>query len=79
MGVPLKEIEAGFSEIEKRMRTLLADNAGLRKRVAELERELAQARAESGEFQNFHGKRLHIREKIENVLKSLESMGEKGT
>ncbi len=75
----MKELEAGFCEIEKRMRALVADNEGLRKRIAELERELARARAESGELQNFHGKRLHIREKIEKVLQSLESMGEKGT
>ncbi len=70
----MKNIEAGFSEIERRIKALNADNASLRKRVADLERELAQVRAVSGELQNFHGKRLHIREKIEKVLRSLESM-----
>jgi uncharacterized protein (DUF3084 family) len=75
----LKDLETGFAEIEKRLRTLMTANAGLRKRVAELEQELVQAREESGELQHFHGKRMHIREKIEKVLQSLESIGEKGS
>lgn len=75
----MKDLTERFSEIEKRVRALASDNAGLRKRVAELERDLEQARAEASEFQNLQGKRLHIREKIEKVLRSLEAIGEKGS
>ena len=74
----MKDLEAGFAKVEKRVKTLIADNAVLRKRLAELEQELAQARQESEELENFHGKRLHIREKIERILHSLEAAGEKG-
>lgn len=75
----MKDLETKFVEVEKRVKTLVADNAGLRKRIAVLEQELAQARHESREMQNFHGKRIHIREKIERILHSLEAMGDKGT
>jgi hypothetical protein len=73
----LKELEARFAEVEKRLRILIGDNGRLKKRVAELEKELAQARVTSEEFQNFQGKRLHVREKIEKVLRSLEAIKEK--
>lgn len=72
----MKDVEAGFAEVEKRVKKLHADNAALRKRVAELEDELAQARLESDEIENYRGKRLHVREKIEKVLRSLEALGE---
>lgn len=74
----MKELEAGFAEIEKRLTNLVADNAVLKKRVAELERELARARAESGELRKFQEKRQQIRGKIEKVLRSLESIDETG-
>lgn len=73
----MKDLETRFAEVERRVKTLIADNAGLKKRVSELEQELEQARSESHELQNFHGKRLHIREKIERVLQSLEGIGER--
>lgn len=75
----MKDLEARFAEVEKRVKTLVADNTRLRKRVSELERELKEARLQSEELRHFHGKKLHIREKIEKVLQSLETMGEKGT
>ena len=75
----MKDLTERFAEVEKRVTALVSENAGLRKRVAELERELEQARAEASEFQNLQGKRLHIREKLEKVLQSLEAIGEKGS
>ncbi len=73
----MKDLEARFTEVEKRVRTLVSDNAALRKRIAGLEAELAEARKGSGELENFHGKKMHIREKIENILRTLEAIGEK--
>lgn len=74
----MKDLEAGFNELEKRVSALLKDNAGLRKRIAELEQELSLARSEAGEVRNFRGKQLHIKEKIEKVLRQLEALGEPG-
>ncbi len=75
----MKDLEARFAEVEKRVKTLISDNSRLKKQVSELERELAQARLQSGELQNYHGKRLHIKEKIEAILQSLEAAGKKST
>jgi hypothetical protein len=72
----VNELESRFAEIEKRVRSLVADNGSLRKRVAELERELAHVRAEAGESRDFQTKQTRIREKVEQVLRSLESLHE---
>jgi chromosome segregation ATPase len=73
----VKELETQFAEVEKRVRSLVADNGSLRKRVAELERELARARAEAGDARDVQGKQARIREKVEHVLRSLQSLGER--
>ncbi len=70
-------IDAAFAEVEQRVASIVSRNAELRQRVEELERELAKARQESRELENFHGKRLHIREKIERILHALEAVEEK--
>ena len=71
----MKDLEARFEELEKRVKRLIAENGVLGKRVRELEGELAKARLESEELHNFHGKRLHIKEKIEKILHSLDAIG----
>jgi predicted nucleic acid-binding Zn-ribbon protein len=73
----VKDLEDKFVEVEKRVKALVSENADLKKRVSGLERELTAARRESRELENFHGKRLHIREKIERILHALEAAGEK--
>jgi predicted nucleic acid-binding Zn-ribbon protein len=72
-----KDIETKFAHVEKRVQTLVSENKGLTGRVRELEQELAQARREAQELQNFHGKRMHIKEKIERILQSMEAVKEK--
>ncbi len=72
-----KDIEAKFAHVEKRVQALVSENKGLTGRVRELEHELAQARREAQELQNFHGKRMHIKEKIERILQSMEAVKEK--
>lgn len=71
--MPRKNLEEQFAEVERRVRALLAENARLADRARELERELAQLRHETRDLQNFHGKRMHVREKIERVLNALEA------
>jgi multidrug resistance efflux pump len=66
-------IESRFSEIEKRVRLLVNENKGLKVRVSELEQQLAQARREAQQVEHLHGKKLHIEEKIERILRSLET------
>ncbi len=73
----MKDLEAKFAEVEKRIQALVAENKGLTGRIRELEHELALARREAQELQNFHGKRMHIKEKIERVLQSMEAVKEK--
>ena len=73
----MKDLENKFEEVEKRVMVLISENRDLTKRVSELTQELSRARRESQELENFHGKKLHIREKIERVLQALEAAGEK--
>lgn len=70
----MKDLEAGFAEVEKRVKALNAENSALRGRVRELEQELAQARRESRDLEHFHGKRMHIKEKVERILNTLEAI-----
>lgn len=71
----MKQIEDKFAEIERRVKSLVSENKGLRGKVRDLERDLAQARREALELQNFHGKRMHIREKVEKILNAIENIG----
>ncbi len=71
----MKSIEERFAEVEKRVRALVSGNAALKRQVRELERELAEARREARDLQHFHGKRMHVREKIERILSALEAAG----
>lgn len=73
----LKDFEEKFAEIEKRVQALVARNRGLAGRIKELEHELAQARREARGMEHFHGEKLHIREKIERILQSLETVNNK--
>lgn len=69
----MKDLETKFAEVEKRIQALVAENKGLTERVRELEHELTHARREAQELQNLHGKKMHIREKVERILHSLEA------
>ncbi|MGE5174720.1 MAG: hypothetical protein ACM3MD_12920 [Betaproteobacteria bacterium] len=71
----MKDLDDRFALIEDRVRALLAKNKNLSVRINELEQELAQAQRESRELERLHGKKLHIRQRIENILHALESIG----
>jgi len=74
----LKDLEARFAEVENRVRSLMQENHDLTRRVSELERELARARREAQEMEHYHGKRMHIRDKVERILSSLEGIRHEG-
>jgi chromosome segregation ATPase len=73
----LKDLEERFAEIEKRVQALVSRNKGLTGRISELEQELVQARRAAQGMEHFHGKQLHIKEKIERILQSLETVHNK--
>ncbi len=73
----MKELEDKFALVEKRVQVLAENNKALAARVRELEQELAQARKEAQGLAHVHGTKLRIREKIENILHTLESVGVK--
>lgn len=70
----MKNLEARFAEVERRVKALVAENRALHGRIRELEGELAQAQRAVREQENEHGKKLRIREKVEGMLKELEFM-----
>lgn len=72
----VKRIEAAFAIVEQRVQALATENRGLTERVRELEGELAEARRSSQDLEHLHGRRMHIREKVERVLQSLEALKE---
>ncbi len=71
----VKDFHERFLVIEKRVRALLELNNHLAARVKDLEQELADARREARELEHYRGAKLHVREKIENVLRILDSIG----
>ena len=73
--VAVKDIETQFAEVVKRVSNLTAENRGLKRLVRKLEQELEAARREAKGMQLFHGKRMHIKEKIEKILSALDTVG----
>ncbi len=76
-GLTMKDLENRFAEIERRIKGVLNENRSLKDRIGELEQELERVRSKAQELEHFHGKRLHIKEKIERVLSVLETAGGK--
>ena len=70
----VKRLEADFAIVERRVQALVAENRGLKKRVRELETEIAEARRSSQDLEHLQSRRMHIREKVERVLLSLEAL-----
>jgi|GEM_PF-6920197 len=73
--VVLKELDEKFRVIEKRVRALIAENKNLTDRIGNMEQELLAARREAQESEHHHDRNLRIRQKIENILHALESIG----
>ncbi len=72
----VQRIEADFAIVEQRVQALVIENRRLKERVRELEGELAQARRSSQDLEHLNSRRMHIREKVERVLQSLEALKE---
>jgi predicted RNase H-like nuclease (RuvC/YqgF family) len=70
----MNDLEERFAEIERRVRPLVAENRSHKKRIRELEKELDQARCDVQKSSQFNDKQLHLRERIEKVLRALEAV-----
>lgn len=69
----MNDLDDRFAEIEKRVKMLVTQNKDLKSRIKELDLELIQVRREAQQVEHFHGKKLHIKEKIERILHTLET------
>jgi hypothetical protein len=70
----VKSLEDKFAEIERRVKTLVAENRSHKKRVKELEKELNMTRHDAKKSAQFHDQQLQLRERIEKILKDLEGV-----
>lgn len=70
----MKSIEERFAEVERRVRALVAENADLKRRVQALSAEVGNAQRESQGLQHLHGKKMHVQEKIERILRALDEL-----
>ncbi len=68
------DISTRFLEVEQRVRDLVTDNQRLRARIEELERELAGVQGDLQAFRTYQGRREQIRERLERILKELETL-----
>ena len=72
----VKDIEAAFATVESRVQAMATENRELKERLRVLEEELARARHSARDLEHLHSRRLHIREKVERVLQSLDALKE---
>jgi len=73
--VNAKDLEEQFGVIERRIKAITSENRALTERIAELEREIAEARKDARTREHVSGITGQVRERIEKVLLSLETIG----
>jgi chromosome segregation ATPase len=72
------DLEGRFAEVERRVRAIARENAGLRRKISELEGELDRSRREATELGVLKEERGLLREKIERILRAFEPTGKEG-
>lgn len=70
-----KDLDEQFCIIERRVKALAAENRELKARCADLEREIAEARGSVLLHKHRDEVAGQLRERIEKVLQSLETIG----
>jgi DNA anti-recombination protein RmuC len=70
----MTDLAERFAEIERRVRPLVDENHSLKKRVRELEKELNQTRCDIQKSAQISNKQAHLRERIEAILRALETV-----
>lgn len=75
----MSDLADKFAEIERRIKKLVDENRAHKKRVRELEKELGQTRHVAQTSVKFHDRQLHLRERVEKILRNLEAVEVKKT
>ncbi len=70
----LQSLDQRFGTIVDRVRAMSKENSTLKARIRELEQELREVRSAEMDSEEVRGKHEHLREKIEHVLQSLETL-----
>jgi chromosome segregation ATPase len=70
----MKNLEDRFAEIERRVKALVAENRSSKKRIRELEKELSLKRHEAQKSVQFHDQQIHLKSRVEKILKDLEAV-----
>ncbi|HAS54919.1 MAG: hypothetical protein A2X56_06420 [Nitrospirae bacterium GWC2_57_13] len=70
---PEKDLAASLGELEERVAKIVAENRRQKKRIRELEQELASLQREALSLQHVQGLRMRLREKVEKILKTLDA------
>jgi len=70
----MKDLAEKFTEIERRIKKLVDENRSHKKRVRELEKELAQSRHDTKKSAQVQDKHLDLRKRVEKILKDLEGV-----
>ncbi len=70
----MSDLADKFAEIERRFKKLVDENHTYKKRNRELEKELNQTRTVAQKSAKAHDKQVHLRERIEKILKGLEAV-----
>jgi hypothetical protein len=72
----VKDLASRFSEVELRVRALVAENRALRAKVRELERERDTIGAEARDAGALREKTTLVRERLQRLLAALEALGQ---
>ena len=70
----MSDLAEKFAEIERRVRELVAENRSHKKRVKELEKELNLTRHDAKKSAQVHDQQVHLRQRVEKILKDLEAV-----
>jgi regulator of replication initiation timing len=70
----VKELGARFSEVERRVRALVEENARLRGRVRGLEEELGRMSAGAREAEALRARKAQVQDRLQRLLRLLEAV-----
>ena len=73
-GGMVKDLGSRFAEVERRVRTLVAENRGLRARVRELEEERGRLGEAARDSDTLRANKAQVRDRLKRLLRLLEKI-----
>jgi regulator of replication initiation timing len=70
----VKELGSRFAEVERRVRSLIEENARLRGRVLELEKEQGRLAEAARELESLRAKKAQVQDRLKRLLHVMESI-----